>query len=87
VRIATALCERGIANMSCSGSCSVDRLRVQTGGNERHVLEEQRERVRSRSLRTLLGASVKYVKGRIRWRGGRASFRRHLGRRKETSMT
>jgi hypothetical protein len=48
-RIVTALCDRGVANMSCSGSCSDGRLCVQTGVNKRHLLEDERERVRSRS--------------------------------------
>jgi hypothetical protein len=39
-RIATVLCYMDDANKRCSGSCSVGRLCVQTGGNECHVMED-----------------------------------------------
>jgi hypothetical protein len=40
VRIVTALCDMGVANNSCTGTCSVGRPRVQTSVNERHLLED-----------------------------------------------
>jgi hypothetical protein len=34
-RIVAALCDMGVANKTRNGSCSVGRLRVHTGDNER----------------------------------------------------
>jgi hypothetical protein len=40
VRIVTALCDKGVGNSSCSGSCNVARLRAHASVNERHLLED-----------------------------------------------
>jgi hypothetical protein len=38
VRIVTAVCDKGVANNNCSGSCSVGRLRVQPSVGEERFL-------------------------------------------------
>jgi hypothetical protein len=40
VRIVTALRDSVVGNSSCSGNCSVGRVRVHTSVIERHLLED-----------------------------------------------
>jgi hypothetical protein len=82
VRIVTALRDSGVGNNNCNGMCSVGRLRVQTSVNERHLLKDDCERIKSMNERTLLRGGVRGISMRGMRRVGRTSFWCHRGRRK-----
>jgi hypothetical protein len=78
LRIAMALSDRGVGISSRSSTSSniisVGRLRVQAGGKERHLLQDERESIRGANESALLRAEVKGSKRRNRRRVGMASF-------------
>jgi hypothetical protein len=78
VRIVTAVCDGGVANNRCNGSCSVGRLRVQADVDERHLLQDEREGIGGGNDRAMLRAEVREIGRRNTWRVDRASFRRHF---------
>jgi hypothetical protein len=80
LRIATALSDMGVG--SSNYISNVDRLRVHACVYERHLLQNQRERVGGRNKRALLRARVRGIKRRNKWRVGGTSFRCHRGKGK-----
>jgi hypothetical protein len=74
LRIVTAVCDMGVAN----SSCSVGRVRVQAGVDERYLLHDEREGIMGGDERALLRAEVNGIRRRNMRRVGRASFRRHF---------